>query len=184
MADTWGIFSNKRLMESILVKTIDGHSGKYRIDSDGNVWVKMKGTLVDNRYYHVHLRGDGPGEMPTIHKLVAQAFIPNPENKPEVHHIDGNTLNNHVGNLMWVTKEEHDAFHYEPRVERLKKIVKGKKVYQYSLNGELVNVWESAVEAAEQNNLINGSSSITKCCRGAKHYHTAYGYIWSYTSLS
>lgn len=47
----------------------------------------------------------------SLSRIVAEAFIPNPEHKPYVHHIDGNPLNNDVNNLMWVTREEHEALH-------------------------------------------------------------------------
>lgn len=59
----------------------------------------------------VKLYKEGKSFQRYVARLVAEAFIPNPENKPEVHHIDGNPLNNDVSNLMWVTHEEHIALH-------------------------------------------------------------------------
>ena len=59
----------------------------------------------------ITLTKNGKRYKKIIARLVAEAFIPNPENKPEVHHIDGNPRNNNVKNLRWVTKEEHNALH-------------------------------------------------------------------------
>lgn len=68
----------------------------------------------DNRrgYFFVCAKENGRRKNLTIHRLVAEAFIPNPENKPEVNHIDGNPHNNHVSNLEWVTSSENRKHAY------------------------------------------------------------------------
>ncbi len=58
-------------------------------------------------YLRVHLNKNGKGERHLIHRLVVRAFIPNPGNKPEVNHINGNKQNNHVDNLEWCTSKEN-----------------------------------------------------------------------------
>ena len=63
----------------------------------------------------------------SIHKLVAQTFIPNPDNKPQIHHKDGDKLNNHYLNLQWVTKKEHDEIHNPERSILTSKLMKGNK---------------------------------------------------------
>lgn len=81
---------------------------KYKVNCNGDVLgVKgnlLKGFIHPKGYKHVFL---GNGDCSKVHRLVAEAFIPNPENKPEVNHIDGNKLNNHVSNLEWCTRLEN-----------------------------------------------------------------------------
>lgn len=98
-------------MKSVLVKTIPGYE-RYRFHSNGDIWDGLKkeyksGTINKRGYCFIKLNGVNKGR----HYWIALAFIPNPENKPEVHHIDKNPLNNCVENLMWVTREEHLLIH-------------------------------------------------------------------------
>jgi hypothetical protein len=98
-------------------KDIKGYEGRYQISSLGRVKSLisyfgtkekiMKGQPVWTGYLRVCLVKDGKSKMHTIHRMVAEAFIPNPENKPIVNHIDGNITNNRVDNLEWVTYAEN-----------------------------------------------------------------------------
>lgn len=102
-------------MSEEIWKGISGYEGLYEISNFGYVKSFCKKTggsiikniLGQNGYYKVNLMKRGKRKQPYIHRLVAQAFIPNPENKPEVNHIDGNKLNNHVSNLEWCTSKEN-----------------------------------------------------------------------------
>ena len=108
-------------------KYIDGYEGIYAISEYGevlraphyrSVYVKGKkrnyfypekimSPTTNSRYPSINLNFDNELQNFLIHRLVAQAFIPNPENLPIVNHIDGNTHNNHVSNLEWVTQSEN-----------------------------------------------------------------------------
>ena len=87
-------------------------SRKIEVYRDGETHVRyyrerLMSLSIRTRYPSVSLSRDGRLESFLVHRLVAQAFIPNPENKPNVNHIDGDTHNNHVSNLEWVTQSEN-----------------------------------------------------------------------------
>jgi len=84
---------------------------KYLVNEYGQVYstknkIILKTTMV-RKYHRVSFIVDGKDKAYLVHRLVAIVFIENPENKPEVNHIDGNQNNNHVSNLEWVTREEN-----------------------------------------------------------------------------
>ena len=97
-------------MESF--KEIEGYEN-YHIYDDGRVWscCRGKGKFLKpgtrDGYKHVVLCKNGKMKNMNIHRLVAVAFIPNPENKPQVDHIDQCRTNNHVSNLRWATNSEN-----------------------------------------------------------------------------
>lgn len=73
----------------------------------------MKLTSNGRGYMQLELCRNGEIKHHTVHRLVAQAFIPNPENKRDVNHIDGNKLNNHIENLEWATPHENNLHAYK-----------------------------------------------------------------------
>jgi hypothetical protein len=88
------------------------HDPMYLVDEKGNVFSLFTGKYLKSSesktgYLVVNIRTNNKRSPCYIHRLVAQAFIDNPENKPEVNHKDGNKHNNHVDNLEWVTNQEN-----------------------------------------------------------------------------
>lgn len=90
------------------------NSNNYTVTDEGEVY-NSKGWQMKHRvngagYAQLGIRmNDGSRKFFVVHRLVAAAFIPNPENKPHINHIDGNKLNNHVHNLEWCTPKENMA---------------------------------------------------------------------------
>lgn len=99
-------------------KEIKGLDSRYFISSEGRVlslcldgYKLIKPFICGDGYYYVDLRKDGQDIKSRVNRLVAEAFIENPENKPVVHHKDGKKLNNKVSNLQWMTEKEHIGTH-------------------------------------------------------------------------
>lgn len=111
-------------------KPIQGYEDRYAVSSLGRVcsfptqrrkYAKiLKNKLTKDGYYETALVGDGcKYKYVRTHRLVASAFIPNPDDKPEVNHIDGNKLNNAVSNLEWVTSSENQKHAYATGLQRV-----------------------------------------------------------------
>lgn len=92
-----------------LMRSLDGYEN-YTVSSEGVVYSKngnKRKTTFWHGYERLILCKEGKKKTFYVHRLVASVFIPNPDNKPEVNHKDGDRGNNHVSNLEWVTKEEN-----------------------------------------------------------------------------
>ena len=154
----------------------------YRKDRNGSVkFYKgriLKPITVGNGYLKVTLYKNNKQKPYYIHRLVAEVFIPNPENLPEVNHKDENKLNNNAENLEWCDREYNCNF--GTRNERvIAKNTNGKcskPVLQYTLNGEFVREWESAKQAEREGGFI--STNICMCCKGKIKKHK--DFIWKY----
>jgi hypothetical protein len=124
-------------------------------------------------YWRVGIQINGKQKHFAIHRLVAKAFIPNPDNLPQINHIDGNKNNNCVSNLEWCTAKYNS--NYGSRNCRMANGHK-KKVAKYDASGRLVDKYNSAIEASIKNGC--DASRITKCCRGERKLHG--GWAWKY----
>ena len=87
-------------------KDIKSYEGLYKVNKQGEVYSyitnkKIKGSIDSNDYRQMHLSKNGEHKKKSLHRIVAEAFLPNPNNLPEVNHKDGNKLNNSVDNLEW-----------------------------------------------------------------------------------
>ncbi len=145
---------------------IKGYEGLYLVSTLGNIYsVKNKQLLKPIKhtggYMRVMLYKYGNGSLFKVHRLVAQAFIPNPENKPQVNHIDEDKTNNMVSNLEWVTAKEN--VNHGTRNERSSK-KQGMKIKAIDIASGEYNIYNSQQECAKRLNLTQ--SSISQCVRG------------------
>lgn len=167
-------------------KDIDGYGGKYKVSNFGNVSGVRKNILKPQKrgqgYLSVWLYdGHNNAKQESVHRLVAQAFIPNPQNLLEVNHKDENKENNKVDNLEWCTRKENCVYGDRPKriAEKNTNGKKSKPIAQLTLSGDVVRVFPSLQEASR-----NGyaASNICRCAKGNPHYSHAYGYVWKYLS--
>ena len=121
-------------------------------------------------YLQVNLSKNGKKAKFHVHRLVAKLFIPNPDNKPQVNHIDRNRRNPAVSNLEWVTDSEN-KFHAWKNPNR---ISTKKEVIQIDKNDKIIKTWDSIQEAEKSLKI----SHISECCRNPKR--TSGGYKWKY----
>ena len=162
----------------------------YEVTNTGEVINTKSGKVLKqykspDGYLEVYLYKDGKRKYKLVHRLVAEAFIPNPDNLSEVNHRDEDKTNNFVflnedgsvdegkSNLEWCTRQyNHD---YGTRNKRTG-ISNRKTVYQYTIDGQFLKKWSSIAEIERELGYRN--NYISECCNGK--YHTAYGFKWLY----
>lgn len=166
-------------------RDIYGYDGLYQVSNYGNVKSLnylnhgkeqiLKPANRGDGYLFVALWKNGKQKGKLIHRLVAEAFIPNDDLfKTQVNHKDENKANNNVENLEWCDCTYNN--NYGTRLARFAKSM-SKPVNQYSKDGKtLIKIWNSMNEIERQLGFDN--SSISKCCLG-KH-KSAYGFRWEY----
>lgn len=177
-------------MNKEIWKDIKDYNGLYQISNLGRVKSlgnsatrkeKIRKLKTDKKgYYIINLFKNGKTKNYRVHRLVAEAFIPNPENKPEIDHINTIRCDNRVENLRWVTPKENK--NNPLTIDKMKtsqlgsKHWKSKPIIQYSMNGDIVNIWESSMIIERTNGWAN--SHIWSACRD--NNKTAYNHKWRY----
>lgn len=194
-------------------KDVKGYEGYYQVSNLGRVkgverFVRQGNSIrhVKERLVKIYRGGHGylcatlckdkKSKTITVHRLIAKAFIPNPDNKPEVDHINTNRTDCRLENLRWVTHAEnmrnplsqqsiksnsktHEALRksIKTKIERKRKTAP-KRVYQFSINREFIAEYESAREASRVTGLT--AMTIAEVSRGGlRGRQSCGGYLWS-----
>ena len=147
----------------------------------GNITHILKPCKDSSGYYQVALYKDGTRKLKMVHRLVAEAFIPNPNNYPCINHKDYDTTNNCVDNLEWCSYSYNNNYGNGPQKRRntlLNRKDHSKPVCQYSLDGKLIKTYPSIKEAARQ---INGNEgTISSLCNNYKWRRTYKNFKWGF----
>lgn len=176
-------------------KDIEGYEGHYQVSNLGRVksvakkvwngysyWERKERILATSQhitgYIHVGLSKSDHRKSYKVHRLVAQAFIPNPQNKPYIDHINTIRTDNRVENLRWVDREENannplTRKHLSNSHEGIRH-PKARPVMQLTLNGEYIKTWECMKYAERE----LGLKHISCCCRGKRNQ--CGGFKWQY----
>lgn len=186
----------KRREWSIKALPIEGWDNYY-VTNTGEIWSRvgknrlrsLKGCVAGKGYHYVGLsRNYREKKLLMTHRLVAETFIPNPENKPQVNHINGIKTDNRVENLEWCTAKENLAHAYKTGLKqpisdenRLKSyVISRKKVEQLDKSNKVIRQFDSVSEAANFTNISR--QNIGQVCLNKKQ--SAGGYKWRYVDDS
>ena len=173
-------------------KPVVGYEGLYEVSNLGNVRSLnynhtnkpklLKQDLCKNNNLRVTLYNRTKKRF-LVHRIVAEAFIPNPYNKPEIDHINTIRTDNRVENLRWVTHTENmnnPITHTKSINSKLHYTYNMKAVIQTSKDGTFIQEYKCTREAERATNIDH--RSINKCCKGI--YKTAGGYVWKYKEVA
>lgn len=184
-------------------KDIEGYEGLYQISNTGKikslkryknnhnkkqlVKEKIRKQIISKTgYYTCMLYKNGNKKLLKVHRLIAQAFIPNPNNYPIINHINGNKLDNNILNLEWCdyshnNKEAHRLDLIKNNTKGLKKYTNSlkKRVNQYDLEENYIKTWNCISDI--QKELGYTTTNICACCKNIRK--TAYGFIWKYEKI-
>ena len=157
------------------MKDVKGYEGLYAVTSCGKVWSYRRQKFLKPRvnrggYLYVNLSKNGKAKSYVVHRLVAEAYIPNPDNLPMINHKDECKTNNCLQNLEWCDASYN--INYGTRNEKVAISLKI-PIIQFDLDGNFIREWPSATDVGKEVN-----SNICECLKGRRK--TAIGYIWKY----
>lgn len=187
------------------MKDIPGYEGLYAATEDGQIWSYrrqrfLKPSINGGGYLKVALCKDGNPKTYHVHRLIALTYISNPDNLPEIDHIDRDKLNNSIKNLRWVSRRENvlnrdleqirekmrENYRNMPEEARKEQTQKARQALCKSVemrdknnHNILLKTYPSSRQAAIQEfGDITKESGIAACARGKQN--SAYGYFWTH----
>lgn len=175
-------------------KDIKGYEGLYQVSNKGNVkslnyhkegYEKtLKPKKHNKGYLQIQLMGKENRTF-TIHRLVAEAFLPNPNNYPCINHKDENKQNNSLDNLEWCDNSYNAKYSIKLHPERIKnrkytskKSKLNYKVNQFDNEGNLIKTWNNSRTIFLETGMSDWA--ISECCKGNRK--SAYGFNWQYAN--
>ena len=183
-----------------IFKDIEGYEGRYKVSNYGRVFSsnynktgaqKEMSLTKCNGYFAVTLSLNGKHKLKKVHRLVAEAFLPNPNEHPVINHKDENTFNNHVfinidgsvdpdkSNLEWCSLSHNYHWGTSPQKVKNKLTNRGDlslPVLMFDMNGQYICEYPSLMEIKRQRGFE--PSLVSKCCNGV--FKQCYGYKWKY----
>ena len=176
------------LLPKQIWKDIPGFEGKYQVNQVGQVRSlnynrtgkvrRLSPGLITNGYLQVGLYKDSKCKLYLVHRLVAQTFIPNPNNYSEVNHKDENKANNTVWNLEWCCRNYN--MNYGTRNKRVSEVHR-KPIIMLDMNNNILACFYSLQDASEYVGKPRDNDNVGACARGRKK--TAFGYKWAYIDI-
>ena len=179
-------------------RDVVGYEGLYQVSNHGRVksldrqvrnkngMTLIRGQILSpghvgykGQYCQVALWKENQKKLYLVHRLVAVAFHPNPDNMPEVNHIDENTLNNRADNLEWITMERNKRYGtciQRGAEKRRGKPIGGHPILQYTTEGVFIAKHASAIEAAAH---VGGNNSLICRCANGK-LKSSCGFVWKW----
>lgn len=185
-------------------KDVVGYEDLYKVSNLGNISGKDRICFNEGRNFEFHkkekllsqcdcssgyksvlLFNNGKRKLTLAHRIIAQAFIPNPEHKLYVNHIDGDKYNNIVSNLEWVTASENQLHAFKIGIKKPTNTnrfgsenTNSKPIYQYKMNGEFVKYFGSIIDASRETGI--NKSGISSCASFRYKNSHAGGFLWRY----
>lgn len=175
---------------------VDGKENpRYKVSRDGRIiclnWgrtgIPRMCSLIVNSWGYVVVYIDGVQKK--VHRIVAETFIPNPQNKPQVDHINTNTLDNRVWNLRWTTAKENNNNSLTRKHMSENSAMRGKfssehhnakPIVQLSLNGEFIKKWDCGMDIHRELGISIGNLSLV--CNNNRRRRKTGGFRWMFYS--
>lgn len=153
----------------------------YEVNQFGEIRHRIRKKIlkprINNGYQYVNFKINEKNINFSVHRIVANAFIPNPNGYTEVNHKDYNRSNNCVDNLEWVSSSQNK---YHAFLKEENKKSRGKAVNQYTKEGMLIKTFDTITEAAQA--LGCCVAAISNCC--LRRTKTSQGFLWSFVESS
>lgn len=162
--------TDKNFQDEEIWRDVVGYEGLYEVSTKGRVRNKKTNRILGGAYNQFgYKRIILKGKKYLIHRLVALAFIPNPQNLPYINHIDENKNNNDISNLEWVSASYNVSYSIHNQSCKIKQLDKC---------GNLIKIWDSIKQIGRETDYHQGN--IINCCKGKRR--SAYGYCWQYAN--